>query len=154
MLWDVQVFASLRRTGCPDDRGWTSSTLIQSYQRPGRRWSDELSLSLPPSRLRLFGQRFKPHPINPHGCGWGGGGGVRCQRMLWASIYSKRAPDAPRWPPRWLKIAEDGLISPLMYVRNIQQGHETAPRAPKSAPRAGQESPKTACLSLRGVDRN
>eukprot|EP00959_Pyramimonas_sp_CCMP1952_P312117 6532451-Pyramimonas_sp.AAC.1 len=38
---------------------------------------------------------------------------------------------------------------PNIARRGAQEGLATAPRAPKNAPRAGQDSPKTACLSLR-----
>eukprot|EP00959_Pyramimonas_sp_CCMP1952_P428769 8980310-Pyramimonas_sp.AAC.1 len=55
-------------------------------------------------------------------------------------------PEASEDPPNSLKMAPRRSN---IALRGVQQGPMTAPREPKSAPRAGQEGPWTAFLSLR-----
>ena len=77
--------------------------LQESHQPSGRRWSRAFPFRI--SFLPLFGEVYLP---TPPPCVWTGG-----PRPIAASKMAqdgfKRAPETPRLPPRWPKIAVDGL---------------------------------------------
>ena len=80
----------------------TMIMMILSHQPSGRRWSREFPL---PTPLFPLGEGFTHPPIPSPGPGRGR------SRVLRGSFFaqdgSKRASDAPRWPLRRLKKAQD-----------------------------------------------
>ena len=73
-----------------------------------------------------FGEGFTPPPTPSPGPGRGGPRGVGASKM--AQDGSKRASESPRWPRRWLKIAQDRSRWLPRCSKRPQDCPKTAPR--------------------------
>ena len=115
----------------------------------GCRWSRELPL---PTPFFPFGDGFTPPPTPSPGPGRGGSRVVGMSKM--AQDGSKRASESPRWPPRWLKIAQARSRWLPRCSKRPQDRPKTAPsgqKAPQGAPQEANILPKpreSQCLLL------
>ena len=100
----------------------------------GDRRSNEIPLSSSTTPSSPSG-RGLPLPLPPP-LDLDGGGPRGVRESVFAQDGSKRASDAPIWPPRWLKIAPDGSRWPPSCLSE-------APREPRNGSTCSWSSPRT-----------